>query len=58
MYRGLRRYMLTDGGIRDIDTCAMTDNHKYVSQSMMIHAYIWRHQGYQCMHDDDKHKHV
>ncbi len=22
------------------DTCAMIDNHKHVSQSMMVHAYI------------------
>ncbi len=54
MYRGLRRYMLTYGAIRDIDACAMTDKHKYVSQYMTVHAYIWRHQGYRCMHDDQQ----
>ncbi len=52
MYCGLRRHMLTYGGIRDIDACMMIDNLKHVSWSMTVHAYIWRHQGYWCMHDD------
>ncbi len=46
MYRALQWYMLTFEGIRDIDACVMIDNRKDVSRSMMVHAYIWRHQGY------------
>ncbi len=34
------------------DTCMVIDNHKHASRSMMVHAYIWRHQEYLCMCDD------
>ncbi len=42
MYRGLRRYMLTYEGIRDIDACAMADKRKHVLRYTTVHAYIWR----------------
>ncbi len=34
------------------DTCAMIDNHKHVSRSMMVDAHIQRCEGWWCMHGD------
>ncbi len=42
MYVGLQQYMLKCGGDRHNDTCVMTNIHKHVSQTMMVHAYIWK----------------
>ncbi len=46
--------MLTYGGIRDIDACAMIGNRKHVLKFTTVNAYIWRHQGYRCMCDNQQ----